>query len=706
MKLQNSSSAQKADQRILLHRSVHISRLQAAGFAVTMAIVGAVVVFAIFAAGTPIAFEAEAGTLAGCAATVSDSNASGGSAVKFNSCSTGDTTTPTNLDASGATIPDSNYAVPSGAIFMATSGSDSNAGTQSSPVKTLNKAVSLAPSGGTIVVRGGTDANPAVYHDWYSYYNTTLATNVFGVVSKPVTIQAYAHEKAWFDGTDVEPAANWTSDGAGHWYMDWSTPSFCGTVPTATTSNYYSTSLASQNIGATGGTTNGPCVWKDTSLDPTNPMAGDPQMVFANGTYEHEATSLSGASGGAFYYDWANKRIYISTNPSGSTIELAARPMAMQLNGAGSKVLGLGFKRYATHVYSNNSGVIYSGATDQVFENDVFTKNAGLALAVTHAANAVVNHSVFAFNGGDGLGAGGSVASGGTDNFVVHNNVFNNNNSELFWTNCSYSCGAGNMKLDKMAGYTVANNIIENAAGQAWGTWCDEACTNGKTVNNVMSGNGDGGVVYEISDTGIIASNLIYNNRGPGIQVGSANTKIYNNTVVNNTGTDQIWVYDDPRNKANPDTGNTGATQLGPDTVGTYLANNIVSGSVEAVRVQGTNTTGSNTVPSQFFDSYDYNVYYRAAGTGQTLLDWIPPSNRTYYTSLATITSALGLETHGQDIMSGSDPFFVNAAAGNYNLRSGNQAGTGTTIPSDVLSALGLSSGTGLPRGAISWPGQ
>lgn len=676
--------------------------------AVTVAIGTPVFIIASHAATPTASVEAENGTLASCASSVSDSSASGGSAVQFSDCGSGDST-PLNLDATGQTIPDTDYAVPtSNVIFMSTTGSDSNPGTQAAPVKTINEAISLVPTGGTIVVRGGTNANPAIYRDWYHYYNSNIGANTFSVVSKQVTIQAYPHEKAWFDGTDVEPTSSWTSDGAGHWYMPWSTPSFCGTLPTATTSNYYSTSLASQNIGVnSGGTNQGPCSWTDGSLDPSNPMAGDPQMVFIDGQYEHESPTLAGATGGAFYYDWANQKIYISTNPSGHTVELAARPMFAQLNGAGSKVLGLGFKRFASHIYSNNNGVIYGGGANQTYENDVFTQNAGPALQITRPAGSVVNHSVMAFNGGNGMGALGSIASGGTDNFMITNNVFNNNNTELFWTSCHYSCGAGNMKLDKMAGYTLKNNIIENAQGHAWGTWCDEGCTGGQTVDNIVRGNSQGGITYEISDTGIIASNLVYDNGGVGIACGSANTKIYNNTLFGNGSWSQIWVYDDPRNKGNPDSGNTGATQLGPDTVGTYLANNVIeTNSNEAVRVQGTDTTGTNTVPDQFFDLFDYNSYYRANGTSQTLIDWIPPTNRTYYTSLAQFTTDHSYGAHGQDITSGGDPFFVNFSGGDYHIKTSSPAyHSGTAIPSDVAGATGISAASGQNRGALIWPG-
>ena len=67
---------------------------------------------------------------------------------------------PAGLDRTGKTLPWTNYPIPDRAVFMSPTGSDLNPGTLSAPVRTLNRSVSIAPAGGTIVLRGGE------YHDW------------------------------------------------------------------------------------------------------------------------------------------------------------------------------------------------------------------------------------------------------------------------------------------------------------------------------------------------------------------------------------------------------------------------------------------------------------------------------------------------------------------------------------------------------------
>jgi hypothetical protein len=74
-------------------------------------------------------------------------------------------------------------------LFVATNGNDSNAGTQSAPLATIQKAISLISAGGTISVRGGTYA---------------LASNIqitkSGTSSAPITLTAYGSERVIIDG--------------------------------------------------------------------------------------------------------------------------------------------------------------------------------------------------------------------------------------------------------------------------------------------------------------------------------------------------------------------------------------------------------------------------------------------------------------------------------------------------------------------------
>ncbi|MCY1046154.1 DNRLRE domain-containing protein [Corallococcus sp. bb12-1] len=583
------------------------------------------------------------------------------------------------LDNTGQTIPDTNYAIPAGAIFLATNGNDSNAGTQAAPVATLNRAITLVPStGGTIVVRGGT------YRDWFNN-----GAGNYKVNTKPITFQAYPHEQAWFDGTDLKPASAWTSDGAGHWSMDWSTPSFCN-------GGYYNFKYDAQPT-----TNQGPCSHYDMYGDPANPAAGDPQMVFIDGAYVHEVKTLAEATPGNFFYDWDNRRIYIATNPSGHTVEVAARPVAMVLGTTGHKVRGLGFRRYATNEYSNTTNAaLYIGATNSLVENCVFTQMAAGSLSIKPQGG-VVRGSVFANNGFTAIGSNGSTNSGTvvTDSFLLEESVINANNTERFGTNCSRSCAQAGVKIAHMNGFTVRNNVFENNLNGA-GFWCDEDCRNGVMVYNIFRNNKIG-IFYEVSDTGIIASNLIYDNTYAGIQACSSNTKIYNNTLVNNAAIN-IWIYDDSRNEQDKR-----GSDIGPDTMNVDVSNNILSGgNITTLKASRSDNNFTNTGPNTFFSSLDYNSYYRSGGGTKSLINWVDTGG-VNYTSLAAVRTARGWENNGHDLASGGDPFFVNQALRNYVVRSTSAAyNSGRPLPADVAQVLGVPSGTVTSRGALNWPGR
>jgi hypothetical protein len=621
--------------------------------------------------------EPEAGTLTGCASKVSDSTASGGSSVKFG-CASG--TNALGLDETGNTIPDTNYSIPTGAIFIANNGNDANTGTQASPYKTITKAINTVPSGGTIVARGGT------YRDGYTNGTT------YGIANKKMTIQAYPHEQVWFDGTDVQDPASWTSDGAGHWYKAWNTPSFCE-------NKYYNFAYNAQPTS-----NNGPCSHFDMYADPTNPAAGDPQMVFIDGTYVHEVTSLSAATPGNFFYDWANKRIYISTNPSGHTVELAARPTFLVMGGTstvGVKILGLGFKRYATNEYDNQtSGAVTLYGSNLVVENNVFKQMAGRAL-VLGARGSIANKNVMADNGFNGMGSNGSFRSGPTviDNLQITNNYVGRNNTEKFGTNCTTSCAQGGIKLGHMNGFTAKYNIFDSNYGH--GFWCDLACSNGIMVNNYSHHNNRSGIIYEASDTGIIASNLLVSNGFTGLRVVAPNTKVYNNTMINNGGYADLWLYDDPRSF-----GYGGWSDVGPDTIKNEVVNNVFYSYNGLARYQG-QTGQTNTIPEQFFTKLDYNAYFRTGGTNQVIVRWQNPATTDYKSTAIFGAAHNGFDSHSLDISSGSDPFFTSFTGGDYFVRSNSPAyHSGTTIPADVAAAIGVTQTTGQSRGALVYPGS
>ncbi|WP_267897452.1 right-handed parallel beta-helix repeat-containing protein [Micromonospora deserti] len=81
---------------------------------------------------------------------------------------------------------------PTNALYVATNGNDSNPGTLSAPLRTIQRAVDLAQPGYTIYLRGGTYA-PST--------NIQILKN--GTSSQPITMRNYTNERVIIDGENM-----------------------------------------------------------------------------------------------------------------------------------------------------------------------------------------------------------------------------------------------------------------------------------------------------------------------------------------------------------------------------------------------------------------------------------------------------------------------------------------------------------------------
>ena len=200
---------------------------------------------------------------------------------------TSNTATASASVAAPVNIPDSAYPYPANAIFVAPGGNDAGAGTVGDPYATVAHAIAVAPSGATIVLRGG------VYRE------------ALGAVTKPITLQSYPHEQAWLSGSVV--VNGWTPAlGATAWAHTGWTTQFCQTCfdPNAIVAAY--------------------------------PTAGLPDMVFINGRELAQVTSLAAVRPGTFFVDYNAQTLYVGDDPTGAgtTVEAAAQSQAAMFNPA------------------------------------------------------------------------------------------------------------------------------------------------------------------------------------------------------------------------------------------------------------------------------------------------------------------------------------------------------------------------------------
>ncbi len=593
-----------------------------------------------------------------------------------------------------------NYSVPSGAVFVSPSGSDSAAGTSTAPYKTLGYALTKVKASGTVVMRGG------VYREGASGYNTGGTNYIPSPTS--ITIQSYPGETVWMDGT--VPVTDWTRVSTTDYKVAWSTPSYCA-------GQYYSRNYNSQ-------TTTGPCSYSDAIGG--NSSLGDPQMVFVDGTEITEVASLSKLTSNSFYYDWSARVMHLGFNPSGHTVEVTKFPQALALyNPTNVSIKGIGFRRYASNQYGNatTGALLLNQGSNVLLENVAITQNAGTGLIVWNTKKLTIRSSLISSNGANGMNFAGSQQKLATDSTVrddltIEYSRFDRNNADSYARDCTFSCNASGVKMAGIVGANIRYSTFNyNAGGRASGLWCDLHCLQVNIYGNKLVGNARHGLVYEVSDSGVIASNQIADNGwssyqtggGYGLLVGSANTRIYNNTINNNR--QGVFIYDDDRSPSS--SSGLDASRVGPNSVNVAFVNNILATNTTASGVMlmvtgGKSTVSGNTSASKVLTTLNYNSYAKPSTV--TFVHWRPYSDKTasVYKTVDALRSAqsTSYETNGDLTTGDGTAFLVSPSTGDYSVKSGTLASNSSTaLPSDIAALLGVSATTTRNRGVITLGG-
>ncbi|KAI1704794.1 right handed beta helix region domain-containing protein [Ditylenchus destructor] len=545
-------------------------------------------------------------------------------------------------------MADTNYPIPAGAVFVSPSGNDANAGTEAAPLKNPVTAVSRAASGGTIVFRAGL------------YYEAEL-----GKITKKVTLQPYPHEKAYLLGS--APVSGWVLEGAIWRKSGWTNPLEPTTCPAE-------------------------------AIDPSYPNACMPEQVFVAGNPLSQVSSKAAVTTGKFFMDTANSALYIGTNPTNQLVEVSTKWRAFQFDtGAeGSVVRGLGIAHYAPHWDESQLAAVISNAASVTFESNLFTQNAGTALGIFKPDN-IVRSNYIGYNGYRG------VNGNRCDRTQFVGNTVDNNNQEHFRIDsCGGYCTVAGIKVAHTDNLVVAYNYFRNNIGT--GFWCDLGCTDAVVTKNVATGNLKHGLYYEVSSRAIIASNIIANNKYNGLKIsGSDQVRVYNNDFVKNGN--NLGIFDDPRLPADADPNYSAVLGLSWNTANTEIRNNLFSNGVSTF-LDG-NETPQKTSP-QMISAMDHNGWYRASSTSPpNLVHWCD-SGCADFSTHQNFVSATGRDAVPPSIVveNAANPFFVNEAAGDYNLLASSPAqSSGAALPSDIASALGVASSP-VDMGALDWRGK
>lgn len=384
-------------------------------------------------------------------------------------------------DAAGAAAPATlNYPVPSGAIVVAPSGDNDANGSLDAPVRTVARALALAPAGGTIVLRGG------------SYHESVT------VSARPVTLQGFPGETVWLDGS--VPVTGWVRDGSS-WRRDGWTTRFDASV--------------GYSKGDRDGDRPG---WQ--WVNPAFPMAAHPEQVIVDGVQQRQVASRSAVVPGTFYLDESTSRLYVGSDPSGADVRATTLARALDVTAVGTVVRGIGIRRFSPSIW--HVGAVTIKAPRVRLEHVTVLESATIGVGVIRED--VVLDRVSVLRSGL-LGVHAATA----DRLVVTSSRIDGNNAEQF----NSAPVSGGIKAGRSRRVTVADSSISRNLGQ--GYWSDVSVYDTKVLNSNIVGNRAAGVFLEISARGTVANNLITDNGGDGVKINNTSSvAIFNNTVVRN----------------------------------------------------------------------------------------------------------------------------------------------------------------------------
>ena len=389
-------------------------------------------------------------------------------------------------------------------IFVdAAKGTDSAAGTQASPLKTIQAAVSKANTRNTRALASTIIVNPGVYREKVSI------SAISGQTNSPLTIQAANPGTAIIAGSDV--LSNW--------------------APESSNSSIFSSPWQYKF-----GTSAIPSGW------PANiePIVRRTEMIFVNSQPLTQVMATSQLQPGTFYVDETNSRL-LAYPPAGATmqtslVEAAVRSTTFNISGRSNiTVRGLVF-RHANSCVNHSSANITSSSNILVDQVQVLWNNWG-GLGIYSSNTVTVQNSIASYNGGVGF-----VTNRDQNTLYSFNETDYNN-----WRGAQgafYDWAMGGTKLFAMHGAKVQNHFSYN--NQAQGLWFD---TDNKDIvidNATLVGSVNAALQIERNEGPITLQNSHLCSSGTGVNLlTSERVTIKDSSFYNNGGTNkyQAQIY-------------------------------------------------------------------------------------------------------------------------------------------------------------------
>lgn len=529
--------------------------------------------------------------------------------------------------------------------YVATTGSDANAGTLSAPFQTIQRAATLAQPGDTVLIRGG------IYHETVTPANS-------GTASAPIVYAAYNGESVTIDGAD--PISNWAAtsssgifsatlgwdlgegnnqifvDGQAQTEARWPNIGADPSRPTLATAQNASASgstvtIYDSNITQPAGFWNGAIIhfnpgqqW--VAYEATVTASGPGYVSFTYTPASADAVPGAGTtyyllgkfgaidSAGEWYYNAASQTLSLDPStgdsPASHLVEAKHRQYGFNLAGVSQvTVRGINFFACTINTDANSSNDTFDHLNLQyvsqfVVQTDGWTRPS-ICGVLLNGGGDVLSNSTIAYSSGDGVFI--------TGNYVrVTNNVIHD-----IGLNGTDSAGVLNY------GYfnSIDHNTIYNAGRNGIGALGGYTQFTYNTIYNCLLQTTDGGGIYTWQSNGV--GSLIGYNRianvtsggygGTGIYLDNSS---YNWTVVGNITTNVNY-----------------AIKINNDSLNNLIYDNTFDSTQYGIGLGGwtsfnwTGTVFANDIFTQPFEwgetgeTFTNNLYY-----------WIPPLFNSDYT--------------------------------------------------------------------------
>jgi hypothetical protein len=379
-------------------------------------------------------------------------------------------------------------------------GSDNNVGSQSSPFKTINKALAVAGTNNQSGTGTQINVNPGVYREKLALPATQT--------SSPFTLQAATPGTVFISGADSVPGSAWTVSAYGPEIF---------TNP-ATSSYIYSA-----------------CATPD-GWPPVPPIVLRREMVFVNGTRLNQVMFSNELKPGSFWADVAGMhKIYIwppaGTNMAEADVEVAtsSRSPLLRPDGVNNFVI-----RGLTFEYDNaclQSGSRIVDGNNILIDNDQFVWNNAVGFGLysesgaTH--NITVQNSAANHNGQTGF-------SGSEAKYILYQNDENSYNSWRGAQGSFYEVG-----FDGADFFLHHNSNFSNHSAfynQSSGVHFDTDNANDQVTGMQSGGNNLEGLLIEASEGPFTVQNGAFcsNSLVPGSK--TANVEVADSSDVTLTG--------------------------------------------------------------------------------------------------------------------------------------------------------------------------